>query len=196
MGSALDQVPADGYSVTEVLGELVGQTDEGRNPLLLPLVLDRIRDVYGQADFESEFRAYFEGFLSDVDPDTTGFQQYANCSGAIIDTLEQSYWCGPGQTWPQMEYNHAYIHFWHHLDRALANEIAGVNVDQINDLGPAVLNDDAWISLFGSGRSTFPGITVDLTQTTLGVDPLDTDQRGTARPANVLGDIGAIEIDN
>ena len=195
-GSALDQVPTGGYNVTEVLGELVGPANEGRNPLLLPLMLNQIRDVYGQADFASEFRAYFEGFLSDVDPDTAGFQQYANCNGVIIDALEQSYWCGPAQTWPQMEYNHAYIQFWHHLDRALANEIAGVNVDQISSLGPARLNDDAWTSLFGLGRSSFLGITIDLTETTLGVDPLDTDQLGNARPANVPGDIGAIEIDN
>ena len=50
-------------------------------------------------------------YESDVDPDTEGFQQYANCSGVIIDTIEQAYWCGPARTWPQEEYNHAYIGF-------------------------------------------------------------------------------------
>jgi len=195
-GDALDQVPVGSYNVTEILGELVGPALEGRNPLLLPLMLNQIRDVYGQADFESEFRAYFEGFLSDVDPDTEGFQQYANCSGAIIDTIEQAYWCGPAQTWPQMAYNHAYIEFWHHLDWALANEIPGVNVDQVGDLGSALINDDTWVALFGLGESSFAGITVSLAARTVAVGPSNTDQLGNARPADNLGDIGAIEIDN
>ena len=195
-GSALDELPSGNYNVTEVLGELEGPRWEGSNPRLLPLMLNQIRDVYGQADFESEFRTYFEGFLSDVDPDTEGFQQYANCNSVIIDTIEQAYWCGPAQTWPQEEYNHAYIEFWHDLDRALANEIAEVNVDQIGDLGPALINDDVWTFLFGLGRSTYNDITVHLTETTVGVNPLGTDQLGNGRPADVLGDIGAIEIDN
>ena len=195
-GSALDQLPGGSYNVTEVIGELEGPRMEGGNPLLLPLILNQFRDVYGQPDFESEFRAYFEGYLSDIDPDTAGSQQYANCDGVIIDTLEQAYWCGPAQTWPQMEYNHAYIDFWHHLDRALANEIPGVNVDQIGDLGPGLITDEVWTTLFGLGRRTFPGITVNLAESTVAVDPLASDQLGTARPADVLGDIGAIEIDN
>jgi len=196
MGNALDQLPSGNYNVTEVLGELDGPQGEGRNPLLLPLMLDQIQDVYGQPGFESEFRTYFEGYLSDIDPDTVGSQQYANCNNVTIDTLEQAYWCGPAQTWPQMAYNHAYIEFWHHLDLALANEIAGVNVDQITNLGPALMNDDVWISLFGLGYSYFSGITVHLFETTLGVNPLDTDQLGNPRPADLLGDIGAVEIDN
>ena len=164
--------------------------------MLLPLVLNQIRDVYGQTDFESEFRAHFEGYLSDVDPDTAGFQQYANCSDVIIDTVEQAYWCGPAQTWPQFEYNHAYIHFWHHLDRALANGIPAVNVDQIGDLGPALINDEVWVSLFGLGSSTHSGITLQLTETTVNVARPGPDQLGNGRPADLLGDIGAIEIDN
>ncbi len=196
VGSALDRVPTDDYRVTEVLGELDGPVDEGRNPSLLPLVLARISNVYGQTDFESEFRTHFEGFLTDVDTDTAGFQQYANCDGVIVDTLEQSYWCGPGQTWPQMAYNHAYIEFWHHLDRALAGEIAGISVDQLDNLGPALINDDAWTSLFGLGRNRFGDITVSLEERTVNVDPPDSDQLGNSRPADTLGDIGAIEIDN
>ncbi len=195
-GSALDQLPAGSYNVTEILGDLAGQQQEGGNPLLLPLMLNQIRDIYGQTDFESEFRAHFEGFLADVDPETAGFQQYANCSGVIIDTIEQAHWCGPAQTWPQMEYNHAYIEFWHHLDRALAGSIAGVNVDQIGNLGPALINDEVWASLFGLGRSTFAGITIDLSETTVGVNSPGIDQLGNSRPANSLGDIGAIEAAN
>jgi hypothetical protein len=195
-GSALDQLPSGDYNVTEVLGELVGQQNEGRNPLLLPLILDRFQAVYGQSNFESEFRDYFQGYLSDIDPNTAGTQQYANCDNVTVDTLEQAYWCGPAQTWPQMEYNHAYIKFWHYLDSALANEIAEVNVDQVTNLGPALINDDVWTALFGLGNSNFNGITVRLTEATLTVDSLDTDQRGNSRPLDLLGDIGAVEIDN
>ncbi len=196
IGNALDQIPSGNYSVTEVLGELEGQRSEGSNPLFLPLILDQIQDVYGQPDFESEFRTHFEGFLSDIDPDTAGSQQYVNCDNVTIDTIEQAYWCGPAQTWPQFAYNHAYIEFWHQLDAALSNEIAGVNVDQITPLGPALLNDDVWTLLFGLGRSYFAGITVNLFEATFGVNPLDIDQLGNPRPADLLGDIGAVEIDN
>ena len=196
VGTAVDQVPGDAYAVTEVLGELDGQPLEGRNPLLLPLMLDRIQAVYGQPDFASEFRTHFEGFLADYDPDTEGAQRYLNCAGAVIDTLEEAYWCGPAQTWPQHEYNHAYIHFWHHLDAALRGDIAAVNVDQINDMGPALIGDDGWLTLFGLGYSPFNGITVHLFETTLSVDPLDADQLGNSRPVDLLGDIGALEIDN
>ncbi len=195
-GSTLDKVPGGNYNVTEVLGALAGPQNEGRNPLLLPLILDRFQDVYGQANFGSEFRTYFEEFLLDVDPDTAGSQWYFNCNSQTADMLEQSYWCGPGQTWTQEDHNFAYIEFWRRLDWALANEIPGVNVDQISNLGPALMNDDVWTLLFGLGNHPFNGITVRLTETTLGVSPLDTDQLGNPRPADLLGDIGAVEIDN
>ena len=195
-GGALDQVPGAGYDVTEILGALDGPANEGRNPLLLALILDQIEAAHGQPGFAAEFRNYFQGFLADVDPDTAGAQQYENCDSATINALEQAYWCGPAQTWPQYEYNHAYIHFWHHLDLALANEIPGVNVDQIAGMGPALINDDAWLSLFGLGNSFFNGITVSLSETTLPVTPFAVDQLGSSRPADALGDIGAIEVDN
>ena len=51
-------------------------------------------------------------------------------------------------------------------------------------------------SLFGLGSSHFNAITVRLTETTLGVSPLVTDQLGNSRPADLLGDIGAVEVDN
>jgi hypothetical protein len=195
-GSALDQVPAGHYEVTEVLAELAGPLNEGMNPLLLPLILDQIQGTYGQPAFASEFRAYFQGFLQDIDPDTAGSQQYVNCDNITINTLEQAFWCGPAQTWPQYDYNHAYIEFWHHLDLALANKIPGVNVDQIAGLGSATINDDVWTALFGPGISYFNGITVQLAETTMGVSALSTDQLGSPRPAGLLGDVGAIDIDN
>ena len=78
----------------------------------------------------------------------------------------------------------------------LANEVAAVNVDQITSLGPAVINDDVWTTLFGVGDSNFNGITVRLTEAALTVAPLDGDQLGNSRPADLLGDIGAVEMDN
>ena len=195
-GSALDQVAVSGYNVIEVVGSLDGAANEGRNPLLLPLMLDQIQAAHGQAAFENEFRSYFEGFLADVDPDTAGAQQYDNCDNVTIDTLEQAFWCGPAQTWPQHEFNHAYIHFWHHLDRALAGDIPGVNVDQVTGMTSALLNDDQWLGLFGLGYSNFNGITVHLRETTMGVTPFGVDQLGNRRPADLLSDIGAIESDN
>jgi hypothetical protein len=196
IGNALDQLPGGDYEVAEILGELIGPRDEGRNHRLLPLILEQIRDVYGQTDFETEFRNYFQEFLLDVDPDTPGPQRYFNCNNLVVDTLEQAYWCGPARTWPQMEYNHAYIEFWHHLDLALANQIAEVNVDQMANPGPALINDDMWTVLFGIGRSDFGDISVRLSERTLGVNVLDGDQLGNPRPADLLGDIGAVEIDN
>jgi hypothetical protein len=195
-GSAVDQLPSANYNVSEVIGELVGQQNEGRNPLLPALILDQFQAVYGQSNFEDEFRGYFQAYLSDIDPDAAGAQQYGNCDNVTVDTLEQAFWCGPARTWPQMDYNHAYIDFWHHLDSALANDIAKVNVDQITDLGPALINDDVWTRLFGLGNSDFNGITVRLTEAMLTVDPLNTDQLGNSRPADTLGDIGAVEMDN
>jgi hypothetical protein len=193
-GSALDQVPGESYSVTEIYGELVGQQDEGGNHLLLPLMLEQIQEVYGQPDFASEFRSHFQEFLLDIDPDTAGSQLYFNCDNVAVDTIEQAYWCGPAQTWPQQEYNHAYIEFWHHLDSALSGEIAEVNVDRIASLGPALISDDVWTSLFGLGDSQHNGITVRLSATTVGMNPTDIDQLGNSRPANLPSDIGAIEM--
>ncbi len=195
-GNALDQLPSANYSVTEVRGALVGSQNEGRNPLLLPLMLDRIQEVMGQPAFANEFRDHFQAYLSDIDPETAGSQHYVNCAGTAIVTLEQAYWCGPAQTWPQLTYNHAYIEFWHHLDAALANQIPGVNVDQMTGLGPALINDDLWMTLFGPGDNFFNGITLRLTEGSVTVDPVNTDQLGTSRPADLLGDIGAVEIDN
>jgi len=195
-GSALDQLPTGDYNVSEVVGELDGRANEGMNPLLLPLVLERIEAAYGQPGFASEFRGYFEGYLADIDPDAAGAQQYVNCDGVVVDTLEQAYWCGPAQTWPQKEYNHAYIEFWHHLDAALAGEIDAVGTDQIGDLGPARINDDVWVSLFGTGQSFFNAITVELGERVVGVDLLRSDQLGNPRPADLNGDIGAVEIDD
>lgn len=192
-GSALGQVPGDSYSVSEIYGELLGPPGEGDNRFLLPLMLERIEAVYGQTGFASDFRQHFESWLQDIDADTAGAQFYFNCELALIDTIERAYWCGPAQTWPQELYNHAYIQFWHHLDAALAGAIADVDVDRIGGLGPALINDAAWLSLFGPGDSHYNGISLRLSESTVSVQPLSTDQLGNPRPAGGRGDIGAIE---
>jgi hypothetical protein len=195
-GSALDQLPIENYSVKEVVGQLSGPSNEGQNPLLLPLILEQIESVYAQSGFASEFSDYFEAYLLDIDPDTPEAQRYSNCNEVTIDTIEQAFWCGPSQTWPQFAYNHAYIEFWHHLDAALSGDIVEVNVDQITGLSPALINDDVWSLLFNQGLNNFSGITVRLSETALDISPLKVDQQGNTRPVNLLGDIGAIETDS
>ncbi|MCP4274692.1 MAG: hypothetical protein GY781_22430, partial [Gammaproteobacteria bacterium] len=91
---------------------------------------------------------------------------------------------------------YAYIEFWHYLDLALANEIAEVNVDQITNLGPALINDEVWLLLFGLGRSDFNGISLSLTERIITVEPLANDQLNNTRPMGLLSDIGAIEINS
>jgi len=58
------------------------------------------------------------------------------------------------------------------------------------------MNDDVGVALVGLGISQFAGISVSLNESTLVINPLDTDQLGNAKPADLLGDIGAVEIDN
>jgi len=63
-------------------------------------------------------------------------------------------------------------------------------------MGPELLGDDAWAALFSSGPLAE---NVDITMTVwtaLGPTVLlqEVDQLGTERPANPLGDIGAIEV--
>ena len=67
-------------------------------------------------------------------------------------------------------------------------------MDQLAELGPALINDETWTSLFGLGQSSYDGITVNLNASTLSVGPLSVDQLGNPRPADVSGDIGAVEL--
>ena len=64
------------------------------------------------------------------------------------------------------------------------------------NLGPALINDGVWTSLFGLGESDHNGIVIRLVETTPGVNPVNIDQLGNPRPANLLADIGAIETGN
>jgi hypothetical protein len=187
--SALDRVPAQAYSVTEIFAEYAvgsGGTDD-----FLSIVLGRIQDHYNLPGFASAFEADFEAFLQtvDSDEDTPGVQPYLDPSGQPILTLEQTLWFGPSRTWPAELRNYPYIEFWHRLDDALYAE-------DVPELGQALLGDDAWAALFSSGTlSENPAITFSLWGSSVSVLFEDQDQLGNPRPANALGDIGAIEID-
>ena len=189
-GSALDQVPASAYTVSETLAEY--DVDAGGTDDFLSIVLDRVADHYGLGDtFAGDFRTEFDTFLTavDLDDETDGNQPYTDPDGNPILSLADTLWFGPAVTWTKELFNYPYIAFWHRLDSVLAGE-------DIDGMGPALLGDDAWAALFESGPLTENGeITMAVSTTPrMNVHPLADDQRGLPRPANGLGDIGAIEI--
>ncbi len=196
-GSALDQVPTQTYSLTEVLAEYA--VDQGGTDDFLLIVLQRIEDHYGLPGFAADFESDFEAFLLTVDTDDVmpGNQPYLDPWGDPIVTLADTHWFGPAQTWPKELPNHPpkelpnhpYIEFWHRLDDALYAE-------DVSGLGQELLGDDAWVALFSSGRlSENPDIFMWVSgDTGLTVRVERVDQLGVARPANALGDIGALEI--
>jgi hypothetical protein len=153
-------------------------------------VLARIESRYALSGFAAAFTADFEAFLrsADSDPAADGVQPYRTPAGDPILTLAATQFFGPGETWPKELANHPYIEFWHRLDTALA-------AAAISGLGPELLGDEAWQRLFASGvLAENPGIRMTVsTGPRLTVQRLSVDQLGTARPANGLGDIGAIE---
>ena len=188
MGSALDQVPAGVYGLAEVLGEYdvrSGGTDD-----FLAIVLDRVEAEWDLDGFADAFTLDFETFLQevDLDPDTEGLQPYLDPSGTPILTLADTHWFGPAVTWPKELANHPWIHFWHRLDVWLLDE-------EIPGMGPEVVGDAAWATLFSSGPLVEnPDITMAIWENRslrVLIEPLD--QLGAERPANALGDIGAIE---
>ena len=188
-GDALSQIPGSRYEVEETLGEYVvanGATDD-----FLEIVLQRIENRYGLPGFAATFTNDFEAFLQTVDADasTEGTQPYRNPSGAPILTLADTHWFGPSQEWPQELENYPYIEFWHRLDDAL-------EAASIPGMGPELLGDAAWRTLFSTGSlAENPGITITIsTRPRLSVTPVTVDQLGNSRPATSLGDIGAIEV--
>ncbi|MEZ4352508.1 MAG: hypothetical protein R3F16_02430 [Myxococcota bacterium] len=185
---ARDVIPASIYEVSEVYGEYAiagGGTDD-----FLAIVLGRIEDRFVLTGFAATFTADFEAFLQSVDLDdgTPGLQPYLDPNGAPIVTLAATRWFGPAQTWPKELPNHPWIHFWHRLDDALLAE-------GLPALGPEVLGDVAWETLFAPGRlAENPDITLSLARIPAFRVRLELqDQQGVARPAGTLGDVGAIE---
>ena len=121
----------------------------------------------------------------------TGFNPTQILRENPILTLGDTLWFGPAITWPKVLSNHPYIHFWHRLDRALLDA-------QIPEMGTEVLGESDWAALFPSGplnEGEDPEIIMTVkTVAASGFPLLEVDQRGTERPVNELGDIGAIEV--
>jgi hypothetical protein len=186
---ALDQIPPAIYPVSEVFGEYSlasGGVDD-----FLSIVLERVEAQYALADFATDFTEDFEDFLQsvDTDEDTPGNQPYLDPDGNPILTLAETLWFGPAVTWPKELYNYPYIEFWHQLDVALLDE-------DIPGMGPEVIGDEAWETLFSSGPlAENPDIRMSIVRLwTFNVLLQPADQLGTMRPANLLGDVGAIEV--
>ena len=185
---ALDQIPPDIYPVREVFGEYSlasGGVDD-----FLSIVLERIEAQYALVGFALNFTEDFEDFLQSVDTDenTPGNQPYLDPYGNPILTLADTLLFGPAETWPKELYNYPYIEFWHQLDVALLDE-------DIPGMGPEVIGDEAWETLFSSGPLTEnPDIRMSIVRRwTFNVMLQSEDQLGTKRPVNLLGDVGAIE---
>ena len=186
-GNAIDQVPISPYSISEIYAEYsYSGTDN-----FLAILLGRIENHYGLTAFASDFTADFETFLQTVDTDdeTTGIQPYTDPSGNPILTLAATQWFGPKTTWPKELPNYPYIEFWHRLDGALRAE-------SIPGMGPELLGDDAWETLFSSGplvenEDIIMSVATDAPFT---VSMQEVDQIGTERPVDTFGDIGAIEM--
>jgi hypothetical protein len=188
-GSALDQLPTRPYFLTEVYAEY--EVEPNGTDDFLFIVLERIEDHYGLPGFATDFAVAFEAFLQTVDADeeTEGIQPYLDPWGEAILTLADTHWFGPRQTWPKELANYPYIEFWHRLDEALSAE-------DVPELGTELLGGDAWAALFSTGTlSENRDITIWVYgDTSLVVRIEEMDQLGSARPANAMGDIGAIEI--
>jgi hypothetical protein len=188
-GSALDQLPPSSYSVEETFAEY--RIASGGTNDFLAILLDRVEAYYGLTDFVIGFTGNFETFLQTVDADdaTAGIQPYTDPSGDPILTLADTQWFGPAVTWPKNLSNYPYIEFWHRFDVAL-------DAESIPGMGPELLGDDAWAALFSSGALFENGnITMTVwTESGSAVLMQEVDQLGNERPANTLGDIGAIEI--
>jgi hypothetical protein len=188
-GTALDVVPAGTYRVDDVLAEYEVARDAQDD--FLAIVLKRIEQKYALAGFAAGFEAEFESFLQSADTDTAtpGLQPYRDPDGNPILTLAATHFFGPSQTWPRELYNHPYIEFWHRLDAALA-------LAAIPGMGPELLGDGAWQSLFATGSLPENPLlrTFVWTESGPGISRLPVDQSGTARNPQAPADVGAIEV--
>jgi len=189
-GNALDQVPTSDYEITGIYAQYDIPNYVTND--FLEIILQRIEDEYiiSLGDFSDDFTADFEGFLAsvDLDPDTDGNQPYTKPDGVTpILTLLDAQWFGPSRTWPKELSNYPYIEFWHRLDAALLAE-------NIEGMGPELLGEDAWTTLFSEGSLVEnPTIWIDLDSYDIEVEVEVEDQNGIPRPANTLSDIGACE---
>lgn len=189
-GSALDQVPTSDYWVAGNYAQY--DIPSGVTNNFLEIILQRIEEEYitGPGNFSDDFTTDFESFLAsvDLDPDTDGNQPYMKPDGVTpILTLLDAQWFGPARTWPKELSNYPYIEFWHRLDAAL-------DAENIPGMGPELLGEDAWTTLFSQGYlDENPSIWIDLDPYYIQVKVAVEDQNGIPRPANTLSDIGACE---
>lgn len=188
-GIATDQIPGQTYNINGLHVDYVIENNTDND--FLDIMLRRLENHYALPDFATDFTADFETFLNtvDIDDETPGNQPYEDPYGSPILTLADTQWFGPAQTWPAQLYNYPYIEFWHQLDEALTSE-------NIPGMGVELIGNDVWDALFDTGPLTEnPGIEIRLVPMILyTVNMLTEDQLSQPRPANSLGDIGAIEI--
>jgi hypothetical protein len=188
-GSALNRIPVGLYSVTGTYWEY--SVNDIENDNFLTIMLDRLEAEYSLTGFAAAFTVNFNTFLNTVDSDskTAGIQPYEDPDGNPILTLTDTHWYGPGQTWPREPYNYPYIEFWHRLDNALIAE-------DIPGMGQELISDSVWDTLFSSGPLTENTDIrmIRIPSTLFTVTSETRDQLYNSRPANNLGDIGAIEI--
>lgn len=187
-GSALDQLPAAAYAVAETWGQY--RLASGASDDFLSILLARLEARHGLAGLAQAFTADFEAWLQTVDSDaaTAGVQPYLSPGAQPILRLADTLFFGPAQTWPREQANQPWIEFWRRLDAELAARAPA-------RFAPQGLGDGAWQTLFTSGAlAENAGIVVEIdTRPRLTVQREGVDQRGSARGAGGLGDIGAIE---
>ena len=118
------------------------------------------------------------GFLGNV-LDEVNTQYGLNYSAVFVSPDPSTItFYGPAVTWPGESANAEWITFWNDLDSAIGDS-----------LGTEKLADDFWEEFYESGN----GPTVIRRRNSF-VNFINIDQRGTARPAGAMGDIGAIEL--
>lgn len=189
-GNALNQIPRGSYNVSGIYMEYTIPDNITNN--FLEIMLGRLEDYYDIPGFAETFTDDFEAFLSSIDTDTVtaGNQPYEDPDGNPILTLADTHWYGPNQTWPKELYNYPYIEFWHRLDSALVAE-------DLPEIGQAVISDEVWNDLFPSSGPLTENTSISMIRipsTLFTVTSETLDQINNSRPANSLGDIGAIEI--
>jgi hypothetical protein len=164
-GSALDRIPAGGYTVDNVV--LAEYNTGGAKDDFLPFVLDNLLST-----------GYYGGILGPG----FGAAYRATFEAASGRNLNDVMWYENAAGWPGDKRNYPWIDFWWGLDNAIAGR-----------LGTVALGDDFWRSRGTGAIRLTDNVVMRVTSTTLGpVLPTGTDQLGNPRP-NGPSDIGAIE---
>lgn len=200
-GSSLDRIPTS-YSTVNTYFDYARYNgyDDGDKETFLEIILGRIEWEYNLVGFADGFRQKFETYLQTVDADESDNQDpdpgpepdpYPDLYGEPVYTLRDTEWWGPAGTWPSKIYNYPYMQFWHRLDAELAQE----EIRALTDMGPELLGDNVWQTLFSAGfLDENDRIRIREGKEVTTAVPLPVDQLDRARPADVLADIGAVEL--